>query len=279
MATPTTARSASAGNKYSFMSFLDADGIMIGGTNTAPTAGTSLGMNRLLGIKEVPLTTPDSEVVQSTGDDGLIAEFDFDSIETRRYIATMAVDDIYLLSYLTGAAVESIADGDWIADDILDAPERNVCLIHQARAKRQDATNKGLKAWQGAVVNLATAKYLGRDTYNERSAGIYRLSVTPQLATYKPWGQTIVDGALVDASRFYKFRSQFPYTMQAFTGNNATPTFELDYKPVSVVKSLAVVERLARTISSIDNVAPYGFTLSANPANNARGVILYQFEG
>lgn len=279
-----TRRSASAGNKYSGLGFLNDDGILIGGSPTAPAAGAAgSGLIRLLGIKQVPLRIPDSQLVQDTGDDDLIAEFDFDSIESRRYIATMAVEDLDLLSALTGVPVESIAGGDWVADDITNAPEYNVCLIHQARAKKQDSTNRGEKAWQGVVVNLATAKYLGRDEFNERAPGVYRLSITPQLASYKPWGQTILDGALTEASRLYRFRSDFPYWMHAFTGTGALSTFNLDYKPVSALNELgqqrylAVVNRLARAVSSVnDSTLPYTFTLGSAAPNNGAGSFLYQ---
>jgi len=264
------ARTASAGNKYSFLGFLDDDGFLIGGTPDAPAAGEASGMLRLTGIKEVPITIPDSDIISATGDDTNIADFDFDSDQPRRYIATMAVEDLNLITYLTGVDQATIAGGSWADFDVVDAPERTACLIHQQRAVDLDSG----KAWKGILVRRATVKYLGQDSMNERTPSTFRLSVTPQPAMHDPWGFT-----LQKLARFKKFQSAYPYTMSAFTGDGAETTFHLDYEPVEVAKSQATVERIARTITSVDPAYPYGFTLSLAAVGNGRGQMLYQFRG
>lgn len=265
---------AAAGNKYSFLGFYDEQNFNIGGQPTALSNGTSRGALRLLGIKEVPLAVPESELVNSTGDDGIIASFDFDSEEDRRYVATMAVDDLNLLSYLTNASVESIAGGDWIDYDIQDSIERSCWLIHQSRAKYQDNGRRGQKAWQGIAVKQATVKFLGRDTYNERAAATFRLSITPQYGTYDIHGMTAPKVAM-----FKKFESAYPYTMAAVRGDNVVTAFPLDYQPVEVAKTGLYVERVQRTVASVSTTLPYTAAASVAPALAARGSILYQFSG
>lgn len=270
-----TLRSADMGNKYSYLGFYNDSGVFTGGTPTLPTAGTSSGMMRLLGIKEVPITTPDSETIQATGDDSIIADWDLGSTESRRYIATMATEDLYLISYLSGVPVETIANGNWVSEDIVDAPELNCCLIHQSRAKKLDDTNSGQKAWKGIVVPIATVKWLGRDSFNERAVGTFRMSITPQLSSYDAWGFTVSPLAF-----FRKFRSDYPYFMSAIVGDGTATSFNVDVPPVSVAGTLVTWDKVARTVASVNNTTvPHSVTLSAPAPLNKAGVILQQFRG
>lgn len=270
------AKQAAAGNKYTFIGFLDSDNYLIGGTPTAPASAAASGMHRVLGIKAAPINVPDVETVQATGDDGLIAEFEFDSIEPRTYIMTASVDDLVLLSNLLGTTVTSFLGGNMTALDVNDAPERNVCVIHQSRAKYQDSGIAGQKAWQAYIINVATAKYLGRDGFDERGVATYRISVTPQLSTNHFYGVTLLNSVGTDAARIIPVQLPYPVHAIAVTGDGAETTYDLDFTPVSTAYTAAWQ---FRTSVGVNSVSTANQTVTFSSAPTGRSIVAYGFEG
>lgn len=274
------AKQASAGNKYSFLGFLDSDGYLIGGTPSAPANGSASNMYRLLGIKEAAVTIPPPDVVQATGDDGLIAEFTFESIETRSYIATMAVGDLVLESYLAGTNVETIAGGNWVVTDVQDAPQINVCVLHQQRAKYQDTGIRGVASWGGYLIPVATATYLGRDAFTERSVATFSVQITPSPAGNFPWGVSFNTSSGTNSGILADWQSPYPYTMAAITGNGSnTWVTDPDYTPVNAASSQAWYFRTPSAVTNVTTTVPYTFTTTGNLGAGLKGAILYQFQG
>lgn len=269
---------AAAGNNYSFIVFLDSEGLPTGGTPTAPSNGAASGAYRVLGVKEVAVSIPAPEVVQATGDNTVIAEFQFDSTEQRTYEVTMAVGDLALESYFAGTNVETIAGGSFVLNDVDGAPARSIALIHQSNAVKQDTGLRGVQGWSGTLVPLATAKYLGRDSFSERTAGTYRLSVTPQTATNYPWGVSFSTASGKNSGRFIDFDSDYPYTMAAFRGDNAAVQWTLDYQPVNAASVGAWHYRTAVNVSSVVTTSPYSVTLSSAAGTGVKGSLLYAFQ-
>lgn len=266
-----------AGSTLAFLGFLDTDGFLTGGTPTAPSAGTASGMARLRGIKAAPPTVPEPEFVQITGDDELIGEFDFDSVAQRGFIADFAVQNLEQEAYLLGTNVVTIGSVRYGAIDITNAPQRDCCLILQGRAKKQDSSNTGQKGYSGLIIPLASVKPLGRVSFTEREGAVYRLSITPQLASYNIWGTTVSDSVEgTTALRYQPFHADNPIHAVAFTGNNSATAFTLDYTPISAARTAAYANRVAATVSSI-STSPKQATLSGAPATNARGVVFYEF--
>lgn len=270
---------ASAGNKYTFIAFLDSEGYAIGGTPTAPANGAQSGARRVLGVKETPVTIPEPETVQATGDDDLIAEFKFNSIQPRTYIMTMAVGDLTLESYFAGTNVETIAGGSFVVNDVIDAPELMISLIHQQRAVQQDTGVRGAQAWAGYIIPQATATYLGRDSFSERTPATYRIAITPQRATNFPWGVTFSDNSGTEAGTVIDFQSSYPYHLVAFTGDNSTDDWTLDYQPISAARTGGWHFRTPVGVSSVATTSPYQATLASAAGSGVKGVVLYQFQG
>ena len=74
-------------------------------------------------------------------------------------------------------------------------------------------------------------------------------------------------------------------TFVMVTSTTVPPPFTRPFEPISVAgafaavaKTLVAVERVERTVSSIDDTHPYGVTLQS-AAPTGRGVVLYQFVG
>lgn len=279
-------RAIGAGARDNFIGFYNDQGQFIGGTTTAPTAGNASGMRELLGIKSVPLGVPETDQVIIDGDDISLGEFEFDSIATRRYIVDVAIDDLQLEAYLLDTLLETIAGGTWGARDTIDAPDFNCVLLHQGRAKKYDANNRGQKAWGSILFPLCTARWLGPVALNSREARAFRLSVTPQLASHNTWGVTLSNSnAGTTGLRQRPVYSDYPYHIQAFRGNNVITAIPLDFEPFAAANTAAWstinagAMGVPLTVSSVSGqgVTPRTATVSAAPATDAFVTVLYNY--
>lgn len=268
---------AVTGNQFTFLGFLNAQNFLIGGASTAPASGNSSGMLRITGIKEVPITVPDSDIIQNTGDDGLIAEFDFDSIATRRYIITYAVEDLDHLAKLLGVNVVTIAGAKMVLFDSNNPPIFNVCMIHQSRAVSQDVATSGAAAWQGYIVPIAQARPLGRDGMSERSPGTFRMSVTIQLATKHAWGVTFSEAVEGNTTaRAIPVHGDYPLHMQAYTGDGSTDPIDVDFAPAGA--SLAAIITNTGASIAIASVSAANKTITPAATVTLPAVVIYQFQ-
>lgn len=273
-------KTAAGGNKYAYLGFVDEFGFLIGGTPTAPSSGaTGNPMNRLDAIKSAAPAVPEREAIQITGDDDLYGEIPLTSLATRRFNATMAVDDLQRDANLQNTNVETLGEIAMGVLDILDDVDYDTCLILQSRALKGDAGVRGKKAWNGRLVPLATTKPLGRRTFEERAAADFALDITPQLASYNPWGITMLEAnAGTTGARYRPFSSEYPIVMERHTGNGVLSTFTLTNKPVSVAKMYVVVNRVLATVTAVSTTTPYSFTVSAAPADGAKIITMMEFQ-
>jgi hypothetical protein len=276
----TFTKSIAAGNTYAFMGFIDSNGFMVGSATTAPASGAAGSpMIRISGIKTASPTVPEPEVVQVTGDDTLLGEFDFDSLTQRSFTIEVAVQDLATEALLLGTNVETVGEIKLGALDILNAAELNACLIIQSRAKKQDSGSVGQKGWSGVIIPIATVKPLGRDTFAERGPAVFRYFVTPQIAGNNPWGVTILDAnAGTTGLRYRPFTAENPITMHAHTGNGALQSWTLDYAPISVAKTALYGGRNTIAVSAVTTTAPYAVTTVATaPIGALPLVTVYEF--
>lgn len=277
---PTYTKAAVAGNAQCWLGFIDGNGFMVGSATTAPSSGAAGSpMIKLVGIKEAPAAVPEAEVVQSTGDDDLIAEFDFTNTQSRSFVAEFAVDDLNLTALLQGTLVETVGEIKMTGLDVIAPAELNVCVILQSRAKKQDAGVVGQKGWSGTILPIATAKPLGRNGFSERSPGVFRLQITPQTAGNHPWGITIADAnAGTTGQRFTTFTAENPITMHAHIGTGALQTFTLDYAPISAAKTAVYSRRVVQTTSTVSASSPYNVTISSTaPIAGSQMVTVYEY--
>lgn len=276
----TFTKAIAAGNAKAFLGFIDSNGFLVGSATTAPAAGAAGSpMLALTGIKAASPTVPERDVVQVTGDDDLLGEFDFASLTSRSFVAEFAIQNLELEALLLGTNVETLAEIKLGALDVVSPAELNVCLILQSRAKKQNSGVVGQAGWTGVIVPLATAAPLGRDAFSERSPGVFRLQITPQTASNNPWGVTILDSNTgTTGLRYRPFNSENPITMHAHTGNAVLQTWTLDYQPVSAAKTSLTADRVALAVSSVSTSAPYSVTTSATaPIGDAHLVTVYEF--
>lgn len=269
---------AAAGTTYGYLGFMSSNGFLYGGTTSAPSAGSSSGMLRIKGIKTAAPTVPEAEVVQATGDDGLIAEFSFNSIAQRSFIIETAVGSLDQDALLQATLVQSMGDIRWGALDTNDTVTFNVCVLLQGQAKSQDAASTGTAVWNGVLIPLATANVLGRTAFTEREPATWRWQITPQLSSYDVWGITIADGVHgTTGMRQKPFFSPNPLHMQAFTGAGSAAAISLDYTPISAAKTHIYANRALIGTTSIDAGAKTA-TPSSSITSGYNGVVVYEYQ-
>lgn len=281
---PTPAgKNTAAGNRFNFLGFTDADNVLLGSSPTAPAQGTSSGMLRLWAAKRAAATVPNPDVVIDEGDDGeILTEYMFRSIASRGFVAEIATQDFTIAGALANVPVRSIGRGEFVAVDVNNVPVYSVCAILQSRAI--DAFS-GAQLWSGLLIPRATATYLGRAEYNDRTPGVFRFFVVPQPAGWSPLGYTYLDNNSNPKSPFYDEFKKYPnpLTMQAFTGNGILAAIPVDYEPVSVAASvLSTVPPSGQgatnvAITSVTTASPFAVTATVAPVAATRNTVLYEF--
>lgn len=277
MAAPT--RAAAAGAQYAFLGFYDANGNLTGGTTTAPANGSVNGnpFDNIIGIKTASPTIPDPDTVQVTGDDTLIAEFDFDSIATRRFTIDVAVMDLDQEAQILGTNVQTIGQMKLGMMDIANRSELSGCIILQSKAKKQDVGAKGQKAWSGVIIPQCTIVPLGRQAFTEREGAVYRFSVTPTKADLHPWGITILDSnAGTTAATYMPFTADYPIHIQTYRGDGTETDWVTQHQPISVAKTFVVSNKVAVTPSSV-TPGTKTVVIAAQPGDAVINVV-YEFD-
>lgn len=269
-----------AGAQFTFLGFYDDNGFLTGGTPTAPSNGDTDGnpFVRLTGIKEASPTVGEPETEVITGDDTRLGEFDFDSIASRRFTADMAVFDLQQEATLLGTTVDTVGEMKLGVMDIVDRAELTACLILQGRTKKHDVATRGLKAWSGIIIPAATIIPLGRQAFSERAGAVYRLSITPQVASHRPWGITLSEalGGTLGAT-YMPFTSDYPIHINVWSGSGVVVNFKTKHRPISVIKTPVFVDRVQ---VGVDSVTPGTRTvaLSSAPASGRRVISVYEFD-
>lgn len=279
MAAPN--RGIAAGAQYSFLGFYDSNGFLTGGTPTAPTNADASGnpFAHILGIKEASPTVPTPDEVVIDGDDTRLGSFSFDSIAPRAFEIQVAAFNLQQEADLLGTNVESVAGMKLGVLDIVDRQERDSCLILQGRSKKQDAGTKGIAAWEGLFIPLATVIPLHRQAFSSRTGAVYRLHVTPQVASHRPWGITLSDGlAGTVGGTYMPFSSDNPIHIHVFSGDGIVTSWNLKHRPVDVASSAAFADRVGLGITSVSRTSPYPMVLSGAVRTSGRIAVVYQFD-
>lgn len=284
-------QSTAAGDRFNFGFFLDSDGFPIGKTRTRPAVGTSTngGPLRFPWAKSAtPTSRPQPTVTVVTGEDGSDQHrYPFDADNTQITTLTLSAQDLYQAGLVQNMPVTQYGGGRFGYAGIADVDIPDMALILQSRSI--DVAS-GTGRWSGILHPRVSLTYQGRGGFTERGAAEYVYSFTAQPSGYDFGGFTIVDldgnPKQVDTMPFDDF--QYPITLQAFTGDGAEDTFDLDYHPIDtdsievfLISHISSVRgAVLATVNAVQTTAPYNFQLSAAPSPSARrGVALYQFSG
>ncbi len=272
-----------AGTQQAWIAFVSNDkNIITGGSVTAPTAGAtgSAGI-QLTGIQTAPTGIPEGESVAVNGDDTLLGSIEFDSADPTQFVINLGQFDLDTEALLQSTVVETFADSG-VSMGVMrpitpDYPD--VCLLIQGKAKKQDVSVKGQKAYAGYLYPLCTIQPIGRETFEGRTAGTNRYKVTAQPTSNKAWGTTITESANgTTAATALPFTSDYPMTMHRFTGNGVLLTFTgLSKVPAGTTSAIVAIDGVQQSGNFTLSPANQTITFTSAPANGAKIVVFYQY--
>lgn len=277
-------KAGSAGVQYVFYGILDSDGYFIGSSTTAPAAGDQdgSGMARLRGAKTVPITQNDQEVVTLTGDDEPLLNFSFDSADLPSGTLEVAGLDMSFEALCQSLTVQEFGNIAMVPSGYpQDADRKTFTMIVQGQAKSLTSGSVGNKLFQGVLVPSATITPLHRDSYQERTAGVWRYGFTLNKGDRFPYGATLsnaINGT--EQAAFAPFTTPNPVHVKRWTGDNSETVFNLDYTPnsTSLVTDVRVFIEGVAVLSGVTvDATAKTLTFSGAPANNARITCMYVF--
>lgn len=269
-----------AGTTLAYFGFVDSLGFLTGQSTSAPATGALSPMRRLLGIQSASPGVPEGDDVNIEGDDETLGTISFPSNTTPAFVANFGAFDLATAAALQQTAVETLGSIEMGVIQPNDPGLLNGSLILQGKSVSKDDDDSGLSIWSGMIFPLVTTQYLGRETFEGRTAAVNRLKFTAQKAGKKPWGVTIADGDLgTNGASIIEFKSPHPLLMDRITGNGSTDSFTLT-KSVADVNTVFVFTNTQKLSNGS------GITVTANsatlafdsaPANNAKVIVLYGF--
>lgn len=268
-----------AGVRDCWLSFLDSnDNIAIGNNTTTIAAGDIRGSYPFVGIQSMPTSILEGDVVPVPGDDTTLGSFIFTSAEPREFLMNFGQGDLELDALLQGTLVETVGNIKIGLGDPANPSYPTVCLIVNSRAIKRGAGAAGQAEWAGMIYPVVQIQPLNRETFEGRTAGVFRYKGVAQAAFNHPWGVTLASAVNGNPASFcFPFVSNYPLTLDAFRGNGVKTSWVLNKTPVSVAETNAWVERVSLGISS---VTPSTKTVVASvAADNGRGDFLYGYSG
>jgi hypothetical protein len=269
-----------AGFKYLRYGVINEDGVFVGSTTTAPTAGTSTngGMARLAGARTMPIQIAEPVVEPADGDDETLVTFEFDPAGLPNGVFEMAVRNNVFEALIQGTKINTLSgDAEISMIDPADRDSQTMCLLGSRRAKSWKSGEKGSKKWENVYIPNCTMKPLGVSP-QQRTFTPYNYSISLSKSDRLGWttvnnsehGTTAVPAVYIDSDN--------PLHLHRATGNNSATTFNVDFPPVSGAKSYVFVNNLQQTVTTNYTLSGVQFTFLAAPAQDAVIDFLYEVD-
>lgn len=269
-----------AGTTLAFFGFVDSGGTLTGESTSAPAAGSSSAMRRLLGIQSASPGLPEGEDVPIEGDDGALGTITFAPNTTPAFVANFGAADLATEAALQQTSVWSLGGYEIGALQPEDPGQTNGCLIIQGKSISKDDGTSGNAIWSGIILPFVSTQVLGRETFEGRTAANYRLKFTAQIAAHHPSGITITAANLgTTGASILPFEGDHPMLMHRITGDGNTTVFTLPKQVAATDHIAAVVNTQVLThgagITAVANSDQ--LTFSVAPVSNAKVVVIFGF--
>lgn len=259
---------------------LDSAGI-IGGTSgtVAPGAAGSAGF-RILAAKDAQnIGAPEPDAIPITGDDVYQGGFIFPSAAVRKFTATAAVLGLDINGYLNNIPPYAIGNSEVGFLDATPFTTLSLALLVTSQAKSAQGTDTGQGMFNGYIIPQIQGVPLGRQTLQERAAGINRIGFIENLAAQFPWGETFKLGIhFITQAVLIPWISSYRKAMHRFTGDNVTTVFgPLLYPPAttSLLDIVVYVNGYRQTANITVQQTAQTITFTTPPANNAKIAVYY----
>lgn len=260
---------------------LDVAGVIAGTAVAGPATGAAGSPGfRLLGIKDAAnIGVPDPVDTPITGDDHYIGTFLYPSAAARKFTLTAAVQGLDINQILGNGNAMAIGNSEvGFYDNVPFAPV-NVALIVTSQSKSAQGSNVGLGLWGGYILPQIQIVPLGRQTLQERAAGIMRFGVIESQGAAYPWGETFQQGVHgITQAVEIAWTANNRKAMHRFTGDGATTIFgPLLYPPATTsLNDVVVYKNGYRLTAGVTvNIAAQTLTFAPAPANNDKIAVYY----
>ena len=262
---------------------LDSSGNICGTSTTLATGATGSNGFRILGAKVAPIVAPNPDAIPDTGDDVFLGSFLFPSAAVRQFQLDAAVSNLDVNAYMNGSNLYQVGNSEIGFMDINPFSPVNVAIITNTQAKSQVAGNVGQGIWSGAIVMKAQGIPIGRQTMQERAAGVFRWHFVFSLSDRFPWGETFNQGVHgITQATFVQWSGNYRKAWFAARGDNATLAFgPLKYTPASTsLLDVIVYKNGYRQYSGVTiNAVTKMVTFGSAPALNDTISVYYDNTG
>lgn len=259
---------------------LDSAGV-IGGTSGTVASGAA-GSNgfRVLAAKDAQnVGAPDPDAVPVTGDDSYQGGFIFPSAAVRKFTLTAAVLGLDINSYMNNIAAYPIGNSEVGFLDASPFTTLPLALILTSQAKSAQGSDQGQGMFSGYIIPQIQGVPLGRQTLQERIAGINRIGFVESQAAQFPWGETFrltIHG--IQSAVLIPWMSSYRKAMFRATGDASTTVFgPLLYQPAttSLLDVVVYVNGYKQTAGVTVQQTAQTITFGSAPALNAKIVAYY----
>ena len=275
-----------AGFRRLIMFNKNSDGVIIGSDSTGPVAGSTNGTTGLTveGAQTLPVSIPDSEKVDVSGDDSPQVQFDFGEPTLPSGVLELSTRNLAFEAQCQGTNVYEPNSGT-IQIGVLSPGERelsDLALLMHKRAKSWQPGSRGVKRWETLFIPACTIVPKGSADWTQRQHAPYRYDISISKGDIFPWGETFYGSAVGTSSAALEpIKANYPYYMEIFRGNGVQDTFALTKTAITIADDADAtnVVSVSRVLVSTAN-----YTLNANnivfdpgsePANNAYVHVYY----
>ena len=231
------------------------------------------------GAQSFQINAPDAQIIPFLGDDVLFAQMFLPPTTGVSATLNTQKNDMDALALFTNTSVETINSDIQMAGNYTSnqGNEQDVALLITRNALDTDNTSTkfGSQRWQTYIVNKGNVFPKGASIeQNAAEVDAYNVVMTP--TSVPPWQKSFTNATNgYTTAQYLVLTSEYPITMEKYTGNGTLTTFNTTFTPVSVAKTAVFVNGTIATVSSVDTGAST-FTLSSAPAASANVVALVQ---
>jgi len=284
-------KAVAAGAASVYYGAVDSTGYLIGGTATAPEAGSADGsaMLQLEGVKNFPFSPNAPERMNITGDDGAIAQFLWQPIELPTGDTTFAVSDQDFAALAMSTLSHAIGGYQFLGIQPGSVTYQDLCFLVTSQAKSRTTGSVGSSLFYSYLIMKANAFYQGRDVFAERGEAAFVYNIIANKADAYPWGLAFSDGTTGDTEFVVmEMTSAYRPIIERWTGDGEVTTFNLSKNIAEdSANNIAVyVDGVAQEwVTGVPEAASTEFGITENttdtlvfgtaPGNGAKIVALY----
>lgn len=260
---------------------LDSGGVAGGTSGTVASGAAGSPGFRVLAVKDAQnVGAPEPDAVPITGDDAYQSGFIFPSAQVRKFTLTAAVQGLDINGYLNSTSPYSVGNSEVGFLDATPFNTLSLCLVLTSQGKSAQGSDLGLGMFNGYIIPQIQGVPLGRQTMQERAAGINRIGFVENQSAQFPWGETFnINVHKISQAVLIPWTASYRVAIHRFTGDGATTIFgPLLYQPASTSTADVVVYKNGYKLTSgvtIQQTAQT-VTIAGAPALNDKIVVYYQ---